>query len=87
MKMMISLILSLFCVGASAQNRVADTIDSESLGRKASVTQHDWKKYEYVDTCTARYAIVHDWNGRCGIYDLKKKQNITELEYRELYFS
>lgn len=87
MKMMISLILSIFCAGASAQNIIADTIDSESLGRKASVTQHDWKKYEYVDTCTARYAIVHDWNGRCGIYDLKKKQNITELEYRELYFS
>lgn len=85
MKMIISLILSLFCVGA--QNIVADTIDSESLGRKISVTQHDWKKYEYVDTCTARYAIVHDWNGRCGIYDLEKKENITELEYRTLYFS
>ncbi|MBQ0058003.1 MAG: hypothetical protein KBT20_10150 [Bacteroidales bacterium] len=53
----------------------------------ASITQHKWTKYEYVDTCTTRYAVVHDWNGRCGIYDLEKKENITELEYRALYFS
>ena len=30
--------------------------------------------------------MVHDCNGRCGIYDLEKKENITELEYRNLYF-
>jgi len=61
---------------------VADTIDEESLNEKKPVTQHKWSKYEYVDTCTTRYAVVHDWNGRCGIYDLEKKENITELEYK-----
>lgn len=65
---------------------VADTIDAEALNKKP-VTQHKWTKYEYVDTCTTRYAVVHDWNGRCGLYDLEKKENITELEYRDLYFS
>lgn len=61
--------------------------DSSGVGYKEKVTQHNWKEYEYFDTCTTRYAIVHDWNGRCGIYDLKKKLNVTELEYRELSLS
>lgn len=88
MKQIFALILALFCVIASAQNIVvADTIDAESLTDHKSITQHKWSKYEYVDTCTTRYAVVHDWNGRCGIYDLEKKENITELEYRNLYFS
>lgn len=65
----------------------AETFDAESLNEKKPVTQHKWTKYEYVDTCTTRYAVVHDWNGRCGIYDLEKKENITELEYRALRFS
>lgn len=70
--LLISLLLSL---SAIAQNQ------------KVSITQHKWATYEHIDTCTARYAVVYDWNGRCGIYDLKKKENITELEYRTLRFS
>ena len=88
MKQILTLIMVMFCVTASAQNTVvADTIDAESLADHRAVTQHQWSKYEYVDTCTTRYAVVHDWNGRCGIYDLEKKENITELEYRNLFFS
>ena len=88
MKQILTLIVVMFCVTASAQKRVvADTIDAESLADHRTVTQHQWSKYEYVDTCTTRYAVVHDWNGRCGIYDLEKKENITELEYRNLFFS
>ena len=88
MKQILSLIVVMLCVTASAQKTVvADTIDAESLADHRTVTQHQWSKYEYVDTCTTRYAVVHDWNGRCGIYDLEKKENITELEYRNLYFS
>ena len=88
MKQILTLIVVMFCVTASAQKTVvADTIDAESLADHRAVTQHQWSKYEYVDTCTTRYAVVHDWNGRCGIYDLEKKENITELEYRNLYFS
>ena len=88
MKQILSLIVVMLCVTASAQKTVvADTIDAESLADHRAVTQHQWSKYEYVDTCTTRYAVVHDWNGRCGIYDLEKKENITELEYRNLFFS
>ena len=88
MKQILTIIMVMFCVTASAQKTVVtDTIDAESLADRKSVTQHKWSKYEYVDTCTTRYAVVHDWNGRCGIYDLEKKENITELEYRNLYFS
>ena len=88
MKQILTLIMVMFCVTASAQKTVvADTIDTESLVEHKPITQHKWSKYEYVDTCTTRYAVVHDWNGRCGIYDLEKKENITELEYRNLYFS
>ena len=88
MKQILTLIVVMFCVTASAQKTVvADTIDAESLADHRTVTQHQWSKYEYVDTCTTRYAVVHDWNGRCGIYDLEKKENITELEYRNLFFS
>lgn len=88
MKQILTIIMVMFCVTASAQNSVvADTIDAESLAEPKPITQHKWSKYEYVDTCTTRYAVVHDWNGRCGIYDLEKEENITELEYRNLYFS
>lgn len=55
-------------------------------GKKTSVTQHDWNDYNWVDTCSTRYAIVHTQDGRYGIYDLKKHENITELEYRYLLF-
>ena len=50
------------------------------------ITQHKWSTYEWVDTCTSQYAVVHDWLGRCGIYDLEKGMNITELEFRNLQF-
>ena len=58
-----------------------------TFAQQIPVTQHDWGRYEWVDTCTARYAVVHDWNGLCGIYNLEKHENITELEYRQLNFS
>ena len=88
MKNLITIMMALFCVTASAQEViVADTVDADALFEKRSITQHKWSKYEYVDTCTARYAVVHDWNGRCGVYDLEKHENLTELEFRNLYFS
>lgn len=81
MKNIIILITTVLCIVSCGR------MDSSVVDYKKTVTQHKWKKYEYVDTCTTRYAVVHDWNGRCGIYDLKKKLNLTELEYRELSFS
>ena len=88
MKHFIAFFMALFSDAASAQEVfVADTVDADALFEKPAITQHKWTKYEYVDTCTIRYAVVHDWNGRCGIYDLEKHENLTELEYRDLYFS
>lgn len=88
MKLCISFVLSIFCAIVSAQDEAqVDSLGIESISIKESITQHEWKKYEYVDTCTSRYAVVHDWNVRCGIYDLELKRNLTELEYRTLFFS
>ena len=81
MKNFIILITTFLCIVSCGR------MDTSIVDYKKTVTQHKWKKYEYVDTCTTRYAVVHDWNGRCGIYDLKKKLNITELEYRKLSLS
>ena len=65
MKQILTIIMVMFCVTASAQKTVVtDTIDAESFADRKSVTQQKWSKYEYVDTCTTRYAVVHDWNGR-----------------------
>ncbi len=89
MKKLLLVLASVLCLEAIAQNQMS--IRNAAVWEVAEVaikpvTQHKWSKYEYVDTCTARFAVVHDWNGRCGIYDLEKKENITELEYRNLNF-
>ena len=65
MKQILTIIMVMLCVTASAQKTVVtDTIDAESFADRKSVTQQKWSKYENVDTCTTRYAVVHDWNGR-----------------------
>ena len=87
MKKVIFMMMALFSLCAIAQVETPDTIDIEELDLKPAVTQHSMEAYEYIDTCTTRYAVVHDWLGRCGIYDLEENKNITELEYRELYFA
>lgn len=70
-----------------AQEEVPDTICLDDFDFKPEVTQHSMEAYEYIDTCTTRYAVVQDWFGRCGIYNLETKKNTTELEYRELYYT
>ena len=35
---------------------------------------------------TDRYGVVYK-DGKCGIYDLVKHENVTRIEYRELWFS
>ena len=86
MKHIFTIIMTIFCAMASAQEALIDIVETDSVTKKEHITQHSWNAYEWVDTCTARYAVVHDWNGRCGIYNLVKHENITELEYRELSF-
>lgn len=35
---------------------------------------------------TNRYGVVYK-DGKCGIYDLVKHENVTRIEYKELWFS
>ncbi len=35
---------------------------------------------------TDRYGVVYK-DGKCGIYDLVKHENVTRIEYKELWFS
>lgn len=64
-----------------------DTIPVDSIF-KPSVTQVP------LDSCDSlmvrnpndRYGVV--WkNGKCGIYDISKWENVTNIEYKELWFS
>lgn len=88
MKHFFTLLMTIFWVSSYAQKTMIANIAGveEATTLKNSITQHNWNKYEWIDTCCTRYAIVHDWYGRCGIYDLEIHENITELEYRDLNF-
>lgn len=35
---------------------------------------------------TDRYGVVYK-DGKCGVYDLMKHENVTRIEYKELWFS
>lgn len=60
---------------------------SSSKNGVKGITQHEWGAYDWVDTCNAKYAVVHGWTGRCGLYDLENHCNITELEYRNIRYA
>lgn len=87
MKRLLFMMIALLSMSVMAQEEVPDTICLDDFDFKPEVTQHSMEAYDYIDTCTTRYAVVHDWLGRCGIYNLETKKNITELEYRELYYA
>lgn len=87
MKRLLFMMIALIAMSVQAQEEVPDTICLDNFDFKPEVTQHSMEAYDYIDTCTTRYAVVHDWLGRCGIYNLETKKNITELEYRELYYA
>jgi hypothetical protein len=86
------LVLSLLLLPASmtAQKtvEVVDTIDVEELADYSqSVTQYEFKDFDWVDICNnPKYAIVTK-NGKKGIYDMMLNRNITEIEYRVLGYS
>ena len=61
-----------------------DTIDCANppipkipLEKCDSLTDHD---------VTDRYGVVYK-DGKCGIYDLVKHENVTRMEYKELWYS
>ena len=67
---------------------VADTLRlSDGEKWKRNLPQYDLKEYEWVDICyNPKYAIVTK-NNRKGIYDLELHRNVTEVVYRDLWFS
>lgn len=91
MRTIILLLTLAICSIVSAKGElVTDTIGvvgTLNTVENKPITQHPWAVYDWVDTCTVKYAVVHDWNGRCGVYDLEKQENITELEFRDIFFT
>lgn len=76
-------------VTASVQDVVpVDTISVAELDEwQQDLPQYDIKEYEWIDICNnPKYAIVTK-DGKKGIYDMLLHRNITEIEYRDLFFS
>lgn len=69
--------------------QTVDTISCESvLSIKDPIPQ---VPFEELDSMTMRnfddrYVVVYK-KGKCGIYDLLKEQNVTRIEYSDLWFS
>ena len=81
------LVLALLLVPTlmSAQEVIeeADSVSEDGV----TVTQYDLKECEWVDICdNPKYAIVAK-DGRKGIYDMERHQNVTEIEFRNIYYS
>lgn len=65
MKRLLFMMIALLSMSVMAQEEVPDTICLDDFDFKPEVTQHSMEAYDYIDTCTTRYAVVHDWLGRC----------------------
>lgn len=66
---------------------VADTICADSIANPP-IPQIPLDKCDslMVNSPGDRYGIV--WrNGKCGIYDISKWENVTRIEYKDLWFS
>lgn len=69
--------------------QVSDTINTETIdSANPPIPQ---VPLEECDSLTARditdrYGIVYK-DGKCGIYDLMKHENVTRIEYKEVWFS
>lgn len=72
-----------------AQNAaITDSIDSDSAySPKSHIPQIPLENCSRIDTCEEkRYAIVLK-NAKCGIYDLQRHENVTNIKYDDLAFS
>ncbi len=86
---------------AAAQTAVVDSIDVSNIDTIEVVDTIDCSKLETpfipqipfgeLDSLTMsnlddRYVVVYK-DGKCGIYDLQKEENVTRIEYGHLRFS
>ncbi len=72
-----------------AQNAaITDAIDSDSsFSPKNHITQIPLENCYRIDTCEEkRFAIVLK-DAKCGIYDLQRHENVTNIKYDDLSFS
>lgn len=79
---LLTIVLSLLAQLSFAQKAVvADSIDAEEAFGKKQVPQVPLEQCEHIDTCSiAKFAIVTK-DGKQGIYDLEKHENVTEIDF------
>ena len=78
---LLSIVLALFGQLSLVQVKAAvDTLGAdEALGKK-HVTQVPLEQCNRIDTCSVtRFAVVSK-DGKLGIYDLEKHENVTEID-------
>ena len=85
---LLAIVSTFFGLSSVAQNVVeADSIDAEDAFGKKQITQIPLEQCERVDTCSiAKFAIVTK-DGKRGIYDLDKHENVTEIVFDVAGFS
>ncbi len=101
MKKVLLLFVWSFGLTTSAQTAVVDSIDVSDIDIIEVVDTLDNSKLETpsipqipfaeLDSLTMsnldnRYVVVYK-DGKCGIYDLQKEENVTRIEYGYLRFS
>ena len=76
------------CIPTFAQDVAAtDTIGAEEAVSKKHITQVPLELCEQIDTCSiTKFAIVTK-DGKQGIYDLEKHENVTEIDFDVAGFS
>ncbi len=66
---------------------VADTVNvDEAFGQK-KITQVPLEQCEKIDTCSIKKFAIVMKDGKYGIYDLRKHENVTEIEFDMARFS
>lgn len=90
-----------FSLATIAQTTVVDSIDVSDINDIEVVDTIDCSKFETpsipqipfgeLDSLTMsslddRYVVVYK-DGKCGIYDLQKEENVTRIDYGYLRFS
>ena len=68
--------------------QTVDAISCDSLfGRVRPIPQKPLEQLDSMLVCNFedRYAVVYKV-GKCGIYDRKKEENVTRIEYTSLWF-
>ena len=101
MKKVLLLFAWSFALTTSAQTAVVDSIDVSGIDNVEVIDTIDCSKleaspipqipFEKLDSLTMsslddRYVVVYR-EGKCGIYDLQKEENVTRIEYSYLRFS